>query len=132
MICTNVSSRLDIPTEGLVLVTNDGGFARQMELPRNQIHRVYRARVHGRLNSYKLDRIRHGFDGYKSMRVAVEKRHQKTKLSANTWIQITSTEGQVSPYSLSTLYLMYCLHPLFAWLSFEESTNSQCFSISRK
>jgi 23S rRNA pseudouridine2605 synthase len=106
--CTNVSSRLDIPTEGLVLVTNNGDFARQMELPQNQIHRVYRARVHGRLNSYKLDRIRHGFDGYKSMGVAVEKRHQRTKLSANTWVQITSTEGQVRRYSLSTLYRIYC------------------------
>jgi 16S rRNA U516 pseudouridylate synthase RsuA-like enzyme len=129
--CMNVPSRLDIPTEGLVLVTNDGGFARQMELPRNQIHRVYRARVHGRLNSNKLDRIRQGFDGYKSMAVAVEKRHKKTKLSANTWVQITSTEGQVRPYSFSTLYRIYCLHILFAWLSFEESTNSQCFCIAR-
>lgn len=36
--------RLDIPTEGLILVTNDGGFKREMELPKNQVHRVYKAR----------------------------------------------------------------------------------------
>lgn len=87
--------RLDIPTEGLILVTNDGDFAREMELPSNAIHRVYRARVHGRLNSYKLDRIRNGFDSYKPMKVSVEKRHKRTKLSANTWVQITASEGQV-------------------------------------
>jgi 23S rRNA pseudouridine2605 synthase len=46
--------RLDMPTEGLILVTNDGEYARQMELPTSLIHRVYRARVHGRLTSYKL------------------------------------------------------------------------------
>lgn len=80
-----------------------------MELPQNQIRRVYRARVHGRLNSYKLDRIRQGFDGYKSMKVSVEKRHRRTKLSANTWLQITSTEGQVSQFSLSKLHRMYSL-----------------------
>eukprot|EP00980_Cylindrotheca_fusiformis_P017619 scaffold5517_cov135-Cylindrotheca_fusiformis.AAC.49 len=95
--------RLDIPTEGLILVTNDGQFARQMELPQHRIHRVYRARVHGRLNSYKLDRIRQGFEGYKGMKVAVEKRHRRTKLSANTWLQITSVEGQVRRV-LSDLY----------------------------
>jgi 23S rRNA pseudouridine2605 synthase len=87
--------RLDIPTEGLILITNDGNFAREMELPSNQIHRVYRARVHGRLNSYKLDRIRQGFDSYKAMKVSVERRHRRTKLSANTWLQITTSEGQV-------------------------------------
>lgn len=88
--------RLDIPTEGLILVTNDGNYARQMELPSNQLHRVYRARVHGRLNSYKLDRIRQGFDGYKPMKVSVERRHRGNQSSSNSWVQITSTEGQVT------------------------------------
>ena len=46
--------RLDMTTEGLILVTNDGEYAREMELPSNQLHRVYRCRVHGRLTSYKL------------------------------------------------------------------------------
>ena len=46
--------RLDMPTEGLILVTNDGDYARKMELPSSLIHRVYRARVHGHLTSYKL------------------------------------------------------------------------------
>ena len=84
--------RLDIPTEGLILVTNDGGFAREMELPASKIHRVYRVRVHGRLTSYKLDRIRKGgieFDNvrYPSMKVAVEKPRRSRTTSANTWLR---------------------------------------------
>lgn len=97
--------RLDIPTEGLCLVTNDGEFAREMELPENQVHRVYRARVHGRLTSAKLNRIRSGgvrFNDvrYGPMKVAVEKtRRSKQRDSlysspTNTWVQITSTEGK--------------------------------------
>jgi 16S rRNA uridine-516 pseudouridylate synthase and related pseudouridylate synthases len=34
--------RLDMITEGLVLVTNDGQYKREMELPANQLHRTYR------------------------------------------------------------------------------------------
>jgi 23S rRNA pseudouridine2605 synthase len=90
--------RLDIPTEGLCIVTNDGNFARQMELPKNQVHRVYRARVHGRLTSAKLNRIRKGgvrFNEvrYGPMQVSVEK-SRSSKQRANTWVQITSIEGK--------------------------------------
>jgi 23S rRNA pseudouridine2605 synthase len=91
--------RLDMPTEGLILVTNDGEYARQMELPTNLIHRVYRARVHGRLTSYKLDRIRQGGLRYEDirygpMKVAVETPRRGTKTSTNTWLRISSTEGK--------------------------------------
>ena len=64
--------RLDIPTEGLILVTSDGEYAREMELPKNQIHRVYRVRVHGHLTSYKLDRIRKGGIRYNNNRYTDE------------------------------------------------------------
>jgi pseudouridine synthase len=103
--------RLDMPTEGLILVTNDGDFARQMELPSSQIHRIYRVRVHGQLTSYKLDRIRRGGITYEDvryppMKVAVENSRNSTgasggsragrprRSSTNTWLQITSTEGK--------------------------------------
>lgn len=39
--------RLDMTTEGLILVTNDGLYAREMTLPSNKIQRTYRVRVHG-------------------------------------------------------------------------------------
>eukprot|EP00429_Kryptoperidinium_foliaceum_P007019 CAMPEP_0176005810 /NCGR_PEP_ID=MMETSP0120_2-20121206/2398_1 /TAXON_ID=160619 /ORGANISM="Kryptoperidinium foliaceum, Strain CCMP 1326" /LENGTH=354 /DNA_ID=CAMNT_0017338529 /DNA_START=150 /DNA_END=1211 /DNA_ORIENTATION=- len=95
--------RLDVPTEGLILMTNDGDYAREMELPRNQIHRVYKARVHGRLTPSKLERIRRGgiqWNGiqYGPMKVSVERsRGMKWRSSANptnTWVQITSSEGK--------------------------------------
>ena len=93
--------RLDMPTEGLILVTNDGDFARSMELPKNRLHRVYRARVHGRLTSVKLNRIRAGgvqYEGtrYGPMKVALESggRRNSNQSSTNTWVQITTTEGK--------------------------------------
>ncbi|CAJ1946904.1 unnamed protein product [Cylindrotheca closterium] len=86
--------RLDIPTEGLILVTNDGNFARDLELPSNKIHRVYRARIFGSLRRNQLMRIRNGFSGFQPMKVEVERRHKATRESSNTWIKITATEGQ--------------------------------------
>jgi 23S rRNA pseudouridine2605 synthase len=91
--------RLDLPTQGLILVTNDGEYARQMELPSNKIKRVYRARVHGRLTSNKLDRIRQGRIRYENvrygpMKVEVEKSRRANKSSANTWVRIVSIEGK--------------------------------------
>mmetsp|Transcript_27713 Transcript_27713/g.65097 ORF Transcript_27713/g.65097 Transcript_27713/m.65097 type:complete len:411 (-) Transcript_27713:4370-5602(-) len=93
--------RLDMPTEGLILVTNDGGFAREMELPSSKIHRVYRARVHGRLTPHKLDQIRRGslvHEGvrYPPMNVSIEnsKRSRAREVSSNTWLRVTCTEGK--------------------------------------
>ena len=91
--------RLDMPTEGLILVTDDGDYARQMELPISKVHRVYRARVHGKLTSYKLDRIRKGGIQYENtrygpMKVSLERARVGTRSSTNTWLRITSTEGK--------------------------------------
>ena len=102
--------RLDMSTEGLVIVTNDGNYKRQLELPSNHVHRVYRARVHGKLTPYKLRAIRTGTTidqvVYNGMDVEIEavnsKRRPSTKGrqngfsqgSTNTWIRITCTEGK--------------------------------------
>ena len=92
--------RLDMQTEGLILVTSDGKYAREMELPSNKIHRTYRARVHGRITHSKLKAIRYGaeIDGiwYKGMQVHLEKvgkgtRHEN---ATNSWFQITCKEGK--------------------------------------
>ncbi len=84
--------RLDIPSEGLILVTNDGTFAREMELPSSKIRREYRVRVHGKLTTYKLDRIRKGGIEYENvrypaMKVAVEKPRRSRSNSSNTWLR---------------------------------------------
>ena len=89
--------RLDMPTEGLILLTNDGEYAREMELPKNQIHRVYRARIHGELTTSKLERIRKGGvrskEGirYGPMKVAVERNNSR---GTNTWVELTTIEGK--------------------------------------
>jgi 23S rRNA pseudouridine2605 synthase len=91
--------RLDMPTEGLILVTNDGDYAREMELPSSKLHRVYRVRVHGLLTTNKLDRIRRGFVQYNGikyspMKVSIERPRRETRSSTNTWLQVTCTEGK--------------------------------------
>jgi pseudouridine synthase len=52
--------RLDMNTEGLMVLTNCGAYARDMELPLHQLHRTYRVRVHGALAAYKLAALRRG------------------------------------------------------------------------
>ena len=90
--------RLDVSTEGLMVVTNDGAYARAMELPTNQLHRTYRVRVHGLLHAYKLTRIERGMtiEGvrYRGMKVNVEKPRRSKASSTNQWITLTCTEGK--------------------------------------
>ncbi|EEC47722.1 predicted protein [Phaeodactylum tricornutum CCAP 1055/1] len=88
--------RLDMNTEGLILVTNDGKYAREMELPSNKLHRTYRVRVHGLLTDHKLARIRKGVtvEGirYPPMRIIPESTRQSQ--STNKWLKVTCTEGK--------------------------------------
>jgi len=93
--------RLDMLTEGLILVTNDGGYAREMELPVNRLHRTYRARVHGLVTLGKLDAMRKGLeiDGirYKGMKVNLEMTRSGTRTKGggtNSWLRITCCEGK--------------------------------------
>src|SRR5579871_3791528 len=52
--------RLDINTEGLLLLTNDGGLARMLELPATGWLRRYRVRAHGAIDQAALDRLAGG------------------------------------------------------------------------
>ena len=85
--------RLDLNSEGLLLLTNDGEWARKMELPSSHLERTYRVRVHGNLTNEVLARLSKGvkIDGiqYAPARVLVEK-----KQGTNTWIQMRLTEGK--------------------------------------
>jgi len=85
--------RLDLNSEGLLLLTNDGEWARKMELPSSHLERTYRVKVHGHLTGEALSRLSKGvkIDGiqYAPARVQVEK-----KQGTNTWIQMTLTEGK--------------------------------------
>lgn len=89
--------RLDMSTEGLIIMTNDGSYAREMELPKNHVHRTYRVRVHGKLTPYKLKAMRSGITidntRYSGMKVQIEDTRKKAS-STNTWMRITCTEGK--------------------------------------
>jgi len=90
--------RLDMMTEGLLILTNDGSYAREMELPSNKFHRTYRARVHGRLTEPKMRAIRSGVTidntQYAGMDVKIEQTSARREQSTNIWIRITCSEGK--------------------------------------
>src|SRR5438477_7347762 len=54
--------RLDLATEGLLLLTNDGGLARTLELPSTAWLRRYRVRAYGKVTQGQLDRLKHGIE----------------------------------------------------------------------
>ena len=86
--------RLDLNTEGLLLLTNDGELARFLELPATGWSRRYRVRVLGRVDEKRLEALKKGMtvDGirYRSIEAALET--QKT--GANQWLRITLKEGK--------------------------------------
>lgn len=54
--------RLDLNTEGLLLLTTDGGFKRQLELPATGVERTYRARAYGDITRAQLEELIHGIE----------------------------------------------------------------------
>jgi hypothetical protein len=52
--------QLCMTTEGLILLTTDGAYARELELPRNHVHHTYQVHVHGDLTPHKLKAMRSG------------------------------------------------------------------------
>jgi 23S rRNA pseudouridine2605 synthase len=85
--------RLDINTEGLLLLTNDGGLKRVLELPSTGWLRRYRVRVHGAVSQAALDRLKEGvvIDGV--LYGAVEAVLDKTQ-GANAWLTLGLREGK--------------------------------------
>ena len=85
--------RLDYNSEGLLLLTNDGAVARQLELPSSGVVRWYRARAFGRASQEKLDRLKTGItvDGvaYGSIEAKLERGQ-----GANVWITLALSEGK--------------------------------------
>ena len=85
--------RLDLSTEGLLLLTTDGEFKRQLELPATGIERVYRARCYGNVRQDQLESLSEGIeiDGvrYGSIDANMERR-----TGANVWIEMRLREGK--------------------------------------
>jgi len=89
--------RLDLNSEGLLLLTNDGGLARALELPAAGVQRRYRARAYGRTNQEKLDALKAGvtIDGvrYGPIEARLDKAKEGVQ-GANLWITVTLAEGK--------------------------------------
>src|SRR5215471_3115784 len=85
--------RLDINSEGLLLLTNDGELARRLELPANAWARRYRVRVHGTVDPAKLAGLVKGIsiDGvaYGPVRAMLDRQQ-----GGNAWITLGLTEGK--------------------------------------
>ena len=85
--------RLDLNTEGLLLMTNDGELKRAMELPSSGVPRTYRARTFGEVSQAQLEDLMDGttIDGvnYGSIDANLERRTGR-----NQWIELTLTEGK--------------------------------------
>ncbi len=85
--------RLDLTSEGLLLLTNDGELARHLELPATGWVRRYRVRAFGRVDQAALDRLKRGItvDGvaYGPIEATMERQQ-----GSNIWLTMALTEGR--------------------------------------
>ncbi len=92
--------RLDLASEGLLLLTNDGGLARNLELPTSGWVRRYRARARGRTDQARLDKLKDGVTVEGVRYGPIEARLDKIKQGAderapaNVWVSIAISEGK--------------------------------------
>lgn len=85
--------RLDQLSEGLLLLTNDGEYARKLEHPSSHLLRTYRVQAFGELNNDQLDEIRRGItiDGFAYKPIDIKVLSVKGQRS---WFQMTLQEGK--------------------------------------
>jgi 23S rRNA pseudouridine2605 synthase len=85
--------RLDLNSEGLLLLTNDGALARRLELPATGWMRRYKVRVHGEVDPDRLASLEHGMEidgvAYGPIRANLERRQ-----GSNAWITMGLREGK--------------------------------------
>ena len=85
--------RLDMNSEGLLLLTNDGGLARKLELPSTGLIRKYRVRVHGTVDPVRLANLKNGItvEGirYGSISVILDR-----QVGRNSWLSVKLKEGK--------------------------------------
>ena len=85
--------RLDLDSEGMILLTNDGGLARHLELPSTGWTRKYKVRVFGKVDETQLDKLKNGItiDGIRYGRLLARLDKQMT---SNAWLTIAIKEGK--------------------------------------
>ncbi|MCF6196751.1 MAG: rRNA pseudouridine synthase [Emcibacter sp.] len=86
--------RLDLNTEGLLLMTNDGELARWLELPSTGWLRTYKVRCHGYFDREKVAEIRRGVTiedvKYRGVKININENREKS----NIWLTIGIKEGK--------------------------------------
>tara|TARA_R110000782_G_scaffold78293_3_gene155974 strand:+ start:178304 stop:179419 length:1116 start_codon:yes stop_codon:yes gene_type:complete len=85
--------RLDMNTEGLLLLTNDGELKRKMELPSTGVERTYRARAFGEISQAQLEELIHGIE-IEGVRYGRIDANLERRTGRNQWIEMTLTEGK--------------------------------------
>ncbi|MCM0000189.1 MAG: rRNA pseudouridine synthase [Erythrobacter sp.] len=85
--------RLDLNTEGLLLLTNDGGLKRTMELPATKVPRTYRARAFGVVTQSQLEDLMDGVE-IEGVRYGSINANLERSSGRNLWIEMTITEGK--------------------------------------
>jgi 23S rRNA pseudouridine2605 synthase len=86
--------RLDLNTEGLLLLTNDGELAHMLEMPSTGWVRRYRVRVRGRVTQKQLDSLKDGIE-YNGMEYGpIQATLDRDQEGANAWITIGIKEGK--------------------------------------
>jgi 23S rRNA pseudouridine2605 synthase len=85
--------RLDLNTEGLLLLTNDGELKRAMELPASGIPRTYRARTFGDISQTRLEDLSEGIE-IEGIRYGSINANMERRTGRNQWVEMTLTEGK--------------------------------------
>lgn len=85
--------RLDLNSEGLLLLTNDGALARRLELPANGWLRRYRVRVHGAVSEKALADLARGVT-VEGVRYAPIEAGLDSRQGANAWLTVALHEGK--------------------------------------
>ncbi|HHI82652.1 MAG TPA: pseudouridine synthase, partial [Rhizobiales bacterium] len=85
--------RLDINTEGLLLLTNDGDLARRLELPQTGWLRRYRVRAFGKIDQQRLDKLENGITingiSYGAIKAKLDREQGR-----NVWLTFSLREGK--------------------------------------
>ncbi len=85
--------RLDLSTEGLLLLTTDGELKRELELPSTGVERSYRARAYGQISQPQLEALMLGVE-IEGVRYGPIDANIERRTGANVWIELTLTEGK--------------------------------------
>ena len=85
--------RLDLNTEGLLLMTTDGELKRTLELPATGVPRSYRARAYGPITQAQLEELILGVE-IEGVRYGQIDANLERRTGTNVWIEMTLTEGK--------------------------------------